>query len=163
MKTLPHLKTKRLILKGIEEQDTEIIVRLRSDSAIYKYFLFPHKLTAEEHLKWFRENYLYNYDRFDWVASNEQNVIGVFGVKKSSTEVEISYLLGTEFYGKGYASEAVNKIIEFCKESLGINTMIANVHRQNIASRKFIERLGFSKRNETKDFICYEKKLCNFL
>ena len=62
-----------------------------------------------------------------------------------------------------------NEIYAF-SSALTIKSIIANVHKQNTASIKFIERLGFllrdscnehndSNNDETNSFICYEKRV----
>ena len=68
MKKVPVLQTARLIMRGITEEDTRAIITLRSDPNVYKYFVSPHQITEEEHLSWFKNNYIFNEDRLDWIA-----------------------------------------------------------------------------------------------
>ena len=51
MKTVPELKTERLILRNITEEDTPVIVKWRSDPAVYRFFLdIAEKLSLEHQL-----------------------------------------------------------------------------------------------------------------
>lgn len=161
MKTVPVLKTARLYLRGIAEEDTHAIVALRSDPNVYKFFVLPHQITDKEHLTWYKNNYLYNDNRIDWIAfDTTDNLVGVFGVKretKDSKEAEVSYILSPEQYGKGYAAEAVLQLIQFCKNEWNCDSVIAEVHNENVVSIRFAERLGFVE--EKPKFIIFRKEL----
>ncbi len=163
MKKVPALQTAHLILRGIVEEDTQAIVVLRSDPNVYKFFVSPHQITEEEHLKWYKNYYLLNEDRIDWAAlDTNNNLIGVFGVKRETTdskEAEVSYILDPAQYGKGYASEAVSRLMQFCKEEWNCVSVTAEVHKENIRSINFAERLGFFKKDVKNVFIILKKTL----
>ena len=161
MKKVPVLQTIRLTLRGITEEDTRAIVTLRSDPNVYKFFVSPHQITDKEHLTWYKNNYLFNDNRIDWIAFDAaDNLVGVFGIKretKDSKEAEVSYILLPEQYGKGYAAEAVNRLMQFCKDEWNCGSVIAEVHNENVISIRFAERLGFGKKEIKGMFIIYRK------
>lgn len=80
-KNVAELESERLILRGITEDDAPEIVEWRSDPEAYKFFRSPHRITMDEHLAWFRNRYLSNDDRFDWMCFEKSSgsKIGVFG------------------------------------------------------------------------------------
>ncbi len=149
---------KRLILRGIDETDTEAIVKWRSEPEVYKYFKFPHRITAEEHLRWYNNRYLLNENRFDWICLEKEsgNRIGVFGLIKESNKVEVSYLLASEAQHKGYASEAILGLIRYASTTWGIKQVIAEIHKDNNSSIFLVEKLGFHIMNQKTPFIVYE-------
>lgn len=161
--TAPELYTERLRLSDMTDKDALSIVEWRSNPDVYRFFVSPHELTLEEHLNWFRNRYVYDTNRFDWVAfDKDEEAIGVFGAKRNdeiSGKVEISYILSPKYYGKGYASEAVERVILFCKENWNCRKVIAEIHRDNVDSIKFITRLGFSKESCDGNFIIYSRTL----
>ena len=166
MKKVPVLQTERITLRGIAEEDTDRIVRWRSDPEIYRYFGSPHKLTKEEHLRWYRESYLSDKNRIDWIGVLHNDAyVGVFGAKRgddNAKEAEVSYLLSPHCYGKGYAGEAITAILSFCAETWGCAYAVAEIHKENRASLKFAERLGFlpqGTRENEGNFIRYIKEL----
>lgn len=163
MKAVPVLQTARLIMRGIDEEDTGCIVKLRSDPNVYKYFISAHKITEDEHLKWYKNNYLNDSNRIDWIAFDAQkNVVGIFGIKrdtKDSKEAEVSYILSPQQYGKGYASEAVTRLIQFCKEEWQCNSVTAEVHEDNVDSIRFAEKLGFICERQEGRFVHYKKSV----
>ena len=161
MKTVPVLKTARLTMRGIAEEDTNAIVVMRSNPDVYRFFVSPHQITEEEHLNWYRNSYLFNKNRIDWIAfDTTNNLIGVFGVKReneNSIEAEISYILAPEQYGKGFAAEAINRLMQFCKEEWNCTSVIAEIHNDNMDSIRFAERLGFVE--EKPNFIIFRKEI----
>ena len=158
----PRLYTDRLVLSDITEDDASAIVKWRSDPDIYKYFVSPHKITLEEHLNWYRTKYVYDKNRFDWIAFSGEGPIGIFGLKRkseSSDTAEVSYILSPKHYGKGYAGEAVERLIEFCKKEWKCRKVMAEIHRDNIMSVRFIKRLSFVLECAEGDFVRYGKEL----
>ncbi|WP_295089950.1 GNAT family N-acetyltransferase [Ruminococcus sp.] len=159
----PELYTERLVLKEITESDATYIVKLRANPNVYRYFVSPHKITMEEHLKWYRDKYIYDDSRFDWIACSEKNgPIGLFGIKRESADsdiVEVSYMLSPEHYRKGYAREAVERLIKFCKDEWKCCRVIAEIHKDNSASIRFIERLSFVLEEYDGDFVIYGKEI----
>lgn len=157
------IKTNRIILREITEEDADEIVAMREDKEVYQYFTKPHKITKAEHISWFFDNYLNNDDRIDFVAvvsddsKFKDSVVGVFGIKregKNSKTVEISYLLKNEARGKGYASEALKCLMKFAEVKWKCNEVEAVIHRNNIHSIRFIENNGFKFKTSDNDF-CY--------
>lgn len=160
-KVAPIIETERLILRGIEIGDTEDIVKWRSDKRIYQYFLAPHAISKEEHIKWYNTVYLEDERRIDWIClkKDTREVIGVFGIKRSNTQAEkgeISYLLSPEFRNCGFGREAVGGVIQWC-ETCGINEVIAVIHEGNKKSIEFIRSFGFRQSDTKGSFLIYEK------
>ena len=84
----------------------------------------------------------------------------MFGVKReneNSLEAEISYILAPEQYGKGFAAEAINRLMQFCKEEWNCTSVIAEIHNDNMDSIRFVEKLGFVE--EKPKFIIFRKEI----
>ena len=155
------LRTARLTLREIEEKDAVFIVRLRSDPEVYRYFVSPHRITQEEHLNWYRNRYLQDNSRADWIAEDRDGkAVGVFGIKAGAKDgsAEISYILAPEAYGKGYAREAVEAVMRFAAEERRITRFTAEIHKDNRASIRFAEKAGFRAAGQEGDFIRFERK-----
>lgn len=162
MKEVPVLQTVRLTLRGIAEEDTHAIVALRSDANVYKYFVSPHRITEEEHLKWYKNSYLFNENRIDWIAFDANDyLVGVFGVKreKNINEAEVSYILSPQQYGKGYASEAIKRLIQFCREEWKCVYVIAEIHESNVDSIRFAAKLNFELEEKMGVFLRYKREI----
>ncbi len=163
MKSPPVLQTERLTLRGIKEEDAPFIAKIRSDPDVYPFFLVPRKLTAEEHLKWFREKYIYDDNRIDWIGFRGTDIpVGIFGIKRSdgnAAEAEISYILDPAWYGKGFAREAIEKVLCFAWENWNIRTVTAEIHRKNINSVRFACKIGMVEADRHGDFIVFRRAI----
>lgn len=160
----PQLETKRLLLNDIQESDTELIVKWRSDPNIYKYFCSPHPLVLEEHLSWYRESYIFNSNRFDFMASLKDNgtSIGVFGIKRIKEDInsaEVSYIVAPEMQGQGYALEAITRLHKYIKEEWHCTETVAVIHKDNLKSIKFAENLGYRCVEKKGTFLCLKREI----
>lgn len=154
------LYTKRLVLEGLNLSHSEAIVGFRSREEVYKYFKNPHKISIEEHNAWFENRYLADETRLDFVIKLESSgeIVGTCGISDlniSDGSMEVSYLLAPDFQGKGYASEAVNALIEYGFLKWGIKCVFATIHKDNKPSIKFVEKLNFQLVNTDGDFLEY--------
>ena len=156
-KIVAELESERLILRGITEDDAPEIVEWRSDPEAYKFFRSPHRITMDEHLAWFRNNYLSNDNRFDWMCFEKSSgsKIGVFGIVIDGKNAEVNYLLAAFAKGKGYASEAVRRIIDYVRSEFHVKKFIAEIHKDNLPSVAFAERNGFTLESSSGDFLLY--------
>lgn len=58
-------------------------------------------------------------------------------------KVGITYFVGAEFRGNGYASEAVRAYISYFFEHYDEDEIIATIREENVPSWKVIEKAGF--------------------
>ena len=157
-----ELNTERLLLREIIESDTDRIVQWRSEADVYCFFRSPHALAKEEHLKWFREIYLVDDEQISFIVVEKElcKKIGIVGIKRIQKDcAEVSYLLDKTAQGKGYASEAVQRLIEFSAEYWNCTKVAAEIHKENFASAKMIQKLGFQKKRVQGNFEVFERKV----
>lgn len=57
-------------------------------------------------------------------------------------EIEVGYLFGRDYWGRGLATEAARTSVQFGFEELGIKTIVGIVHPENIASQRVLEKAG---------------------
>ena len=68
--------------------------------------------------------------------------IGPIDVNNKSAE--LSYFIGDKsFWGKGYATEAINLCVDYCFETLGLHKVQAGCFEKNIGSQKALLKSGF--------------------
>ena len=68
--------------------------------------------------------------------------IGPIDVNNKSAE--LSYFIGDKsFWGKGYATEAINLCVDYCFETLGLHKIQAGCFEKNIGSQKALLKSGF--------------------
>jgi RimJ/RimL family protein N-acetyltransferase/ADP-ribose pyrophosphatase YjhB (NUDIX family) len=95
-------------------------------------------------------------DKISWsIRSNESNdFIGMMVLDQyhEGHHTELSYLLAKEHWGYGYAQEAIQLIINYAKENLILDSLIAETQSANLSSIRLLERLGFNKKHEVLRF-----------
>lgn len=67
-------------------------------------------------------------------------------------EAEIGYWLGESFWGKGYATEALQAMIAYSFEKLRLTRLLAGAYQENIPSQKVLEKRGFRHRQTIEHF-----------
>lgn len=71
-------------------------------------------------------------------------LIGCCGLRLyAENEYEIGFHLQPEFWGKGYASEAANAVIDYSFTNLKAKKLFAGHNPNNIVSKKVLNKLGF--------------------
>lgn len=65
---------------------------------------------------------------------------------------ELSYVFSDKHWGKGYAYEAVVPIIEYAKEQLRLDVIVAETQSANYPSIRLLEKLNFHKKHELMRF-----------
>lgn len=87
--------------------------------------------------------------------TNDQTLIGTFLIKPTSEQTcEIGYSIAREYWGAGYGKELVIGMIPYLK-ALQFQTITATSKKENIASLKLLESVGFKLIPERKENGCY--------
>jgi RimJ/RimL family protein N-acetyltransferase len=83
---------------------------------------------------------------FSMVDSATEAVVGSCAFKGPPEEgiVEIAYGVEQEYQNRGYATEAAQALVEFCKSRIGVNVVRAHTLSANLASTRVIEKAGFA-------------------
>lgn len=147
------LYTDRLILRRLTLDDLETIYQLRSNPELMKYIPRPLIKDFEEakaHFETIEEKIEANVG-INWgIALKEtpQKVFGIIGHYRISPEnhrSEIGYMLLSEFSGKGFASEAIDAVLNYGFQELNFHSIEAVIDPNNVASEKVLIKCGFVK------------------
>lgn len=87
-------------------------------------------------------------------------VFSLYYIHPKHKRCETGYWLFPEYWGKGYAYEALKAIIQYAFGSLEIHRIAAEVESGNTGSRVLLEKLGFSREAVLRDF---EQKNGNYI
>lgn len=152
----PAIGSKRLLLSEIQPSDRDSIFRLFSDEAVIEHYdlsAFEYIEQADELIQLFQARYETNAGiRWAIRLRESGDLIGTCGFNSWSPKMAsavIGYDLSPAFWGKGYAVEAVAKIISVAFEgrlSCGpLNRIQADTVPGNNASEAVLRRLGFKE------------------
>jgi ribosomal-protein-alanine N-acetyltransferase len=146
------LKTMRLILRKLRLSDINDLIESGNDYDIHynSFFLMKFPFGKKEAIEVINEQKKSkNLKRFGIEIKDSKIIIGVidlYNINEKSKKLKLGYWIGHKYRRNGYATEAVKKIIEYVFENFEIEKIIATTLVNNLASQKFLEKLGFEKK-----------------
>lgn len=147
---VPELTTPRLRLRQFEPTDAEAHYQTFADPETVEYFgTLPHK-TLDETQELLQRIQQYQEQRqgVSWAITLRDNpsVIGsvtLFHFDEGFHRAEIGYILNRAYWRQGLTSEAVQAVLAYAFNDLGLNRVEAVVDAPNKKSRAFLHKLGF--------------------
>ncbi len=86
----------------------------------------------------------------NWVVFAGDKALGtVQATVTPETRAHVAYMFHPESWGQGYATEAVQAVLEHLK-ILRVSRLEANIDTRNLKSQRLVERLGFERVEEIK-------------
>ena len=147
------LETERLLLRPYKIEDAVGLFELNNDLEVMKYtgdVGFNSIADAEQYITDCISNptgqlLKYNMGRLVVLDKRTQEFLGFCGIKTqdASQITDIGYRFKKKHWGKGYATEASEKVLEHGFEHHEKNQIIAHVHEYNYGSQRVAEKLGF--------------------
>ena len=61
---------------------------------------------------------------------------------------EVGYNLGKKYWGKGYTTEALKRVLDFAEEELQLTEFVGRYAKENTASGNVMKKLGFQYEKE---------------
>ena len=157
-----NLKTERLNLRPISENDIENIHKLHSLAETDKFNTLgiPDNITETKIIveKWISENNLENNKSFTFAVelNTGKEFIGVIGInlgKEKYRNAEVWFKFDCNYWNKGYATESLKKIIVFGFENLKLHRIEAGCAIENIGSINVLEKVGMLKEAHTRKLL----------
>lgn len=163
MDRFPALETDRLVLRRLRHEDAaDLFDYFRRDqvTAYYDLESFRELRQAEDLIQvWNRRYDGQQGIRWGIALKSADRIIGTCGFHnwfKEHYKAEIGYELSPEFWGKGFMTEALQKVIHYGFEAMGLNRIEAFIDPANTRSRKLLERLGFREEGFLRE--CFYEK-----
>jgi ribosomal-protein-alanine N-acetyltransferase len=144
------LETDRLLLRRFEVEDAEAVFNnYASDPEVTKFLRWPTHTDIEASRKWCRfnvESYK-NDSYYNWaiILKSLGEPIGSIGAdiqNASINSVDVGYNIGKAWWRHGYASEALEAVVRFLIEDIGVNRIQAWHDPNNPYSDKVMEKVG---------------------
>ena len=146
----PVIESERLLMRPLRVDDAEAMHAVYGDDEAMRWWSHaPHASLKET-----RERLAKNTTTPDWRAwaitrkgdgADEDRAIGMLAAheKRQGRVVEIGYSLARAHWGKGYAREAVSRLLDLLFREEGNRRVFADTDPENAASNRLLERLGF--------------------
>ncbi|MFE0505681.1 GNAT family N-acetyltransferase [Peribacillus butanolivorans] len=156
----PILETERLILREIAKEDAEGIFACFSNENVTRYY-GQETLESIEEAEKFVDFFSNNYNekrgiRWGIEKKETKGIIGTIGFNAwlpKHKRAEIGYEIHPEQWGKGYASEAVSRVLTYGFDVMNLTRIGAVVFLNNEASNKLLTNIGFQKEGVLKKYM----------
>jgi RimJ/RimL family protein N-acetyltransferase len=142
---IPVLETERLILRAPTLEDAKHVAALANDKRIAENTRrLPHPYSRADAQDFISAVNVPNGEIAFLITTREGVPVGACGVAAyDEAAPEIGYWLGTPFWNRGFATEAVRALIDFAFTELEHDTLSAGARVTNPASRRILEKCGF--------------------
>jgi RimJ/RimL family protein N-acetyltransferase len=135
-------------LSDLEQRNIDVLVKLLNNKNVTKYLTsrIPQPYTTEDAEWWINtgsKTGITNAIQVDGYFAGVINVTA--GEYENFRSAEIGYWLGEDYWGKGIATEAVEKMTNYVFSSTEIVRLFAPVFSPNIKSMRVLEKNGYIK------------------
>ncbi|MEJ8547368.1 GNAT family N-acetyltransferase [Brevibacillus borstelensis] len=167
---MEKVTTDRLELKPMELADAPALFSFWSDPAVSKYMnieTFTDVAQAEQMIS-LLQGLSQEGKACRWTIALRQpfEIIGSCGfnyLDHENKRAEIGYDLGRPFWGSGYASEAIQALLDYGFQHLRLNRIEAKVEPENIPSIKLLKRLQFTEEGRLRQYEMSKGKLVDVI
>ncbi|KUJ62412.1 hypothetical protein AR687_08115 [Flavobacteriaceae bacterium CRH] len=151
-------------MRNIENSDTELIHKLRSDETANAFIGRENSSTLEKAQEFILkiQHLVQKNEGLYWIIrlKENNNLMGsvcLFNLDIENESVEIGYEMLPEFQGKGFMGEALKKVIAYTFEEIKAKKITACLTSDNIRSITILEKMNFKievkEHNNTHDNI----------
>jgi len=159
----PELRTERLLLRKITDDDVEQIFKMRSDKNVMKYIGKKPIVTMAEAKDWIKliKDSLSINSGITWGITeiNQTTLIGTIGlwrIIKENYRAEIGYMLLPEYWKKGFTKEAILKVVKYGFDEMKLHSIEAHISPKNVGSATVLEKTGFVREAYFKEDFFYD-------
>lgn len=146
-------------LRGIEPRDAQTLMDWHEDSELSRHMDFLAPPQTLESVKTFivkeTQNKLER-DHYFWMIENDQGEgVGHIDTRCNTRHGHFEYgvSIASAHQRKGYASQAIEKVLDYYFNQLRYHKAMAGVHSDNLASQALHESLGFQLEGRLREMV----------
>lgn len=144
----PTIRTDRLIIRPMTEEDVPALKEWMSDKSIYTYWgKGPSKAELNPELLFEKEEKPTKSFHLGVALKDDDKVVGdlwVYLIEKDRM-ASVAIRLSKGVHGCGYGTEALRAITRFCFEHTELRRLWTEVDVRNVASCRILEKCGYTK------------------
>src|SRR5438132_1214121 len=144
-----NLRTARLTLRDMQQDDVENLYRLDSDPRVMRYIRdgsTSTRSTVADAVRRAIEQYRLYPGLGLWPAEGREDgrFVGWFCLKyvPKTVEIEVGYRLLPEAWGRGLATEGARALVRYGFDELGLDRIIGLTHPDNAVSQRVLRKAG---------------------
>lgn len=162
----PKLQTNRLLLRRMTMEDKEEVFFLRSDKSVLQFIRKEPEATLREAEEFIEriDNILAANDGVYWAIAlkdNPSKLIGTicyWNLRKEDERAEVGYALHPDHWRKGIMKEALNAVINYGFNTLGLHSIEGQMDANHKASAGLLESNGFVREALFREDFFYNGK-----
>jgi len=146
------LETERLLLRRLRESDIAPFLAYRNDPEVARYQDWEGCTKAEARgmiPAHERGEPFFPGEWFQFAVELKETEVLVgdlgFRISEDGMQGKVGYTLAREHWGKGYATEAVSRLLDHAFGALSLHRVCAVVDQENAPSAAVLERLGLRR------------------
>lgn len=147
---MPQLHTAHLTLRPYASADIPALVRLAEAREVAATTLrIPHPYTEQDAQQFIatcqEDSASGSITRFAISLQDNSELCGGIGLRMDEGQqhrAELGYWLGVPFWGKGYATEAAQAILDYGFDTLNLHRIYASLFPENVASGRVLRKIG---------------------
>ena len=165
---LLQYETQRLILKVLGpdysndvlrfySNDKDLFERYEADRSV-NFYTEPHQRTILQ-LEYGLALKLSQVRFYVFLKEDPDTIIGtvcLYDISNTYSRADIGYKFASEHHHKGYASEAVEKLIDIAFSELNLHRICAHVQEGNLPSIRLLHNMGFQQEGICRDYLCLQ-------
>lgn len=155
----PVIETTRLSLRLFTEHDAPFVLELLNSPGWLRFIGDRGIRSIEDASVYIESRITSCYDTFGFgmylvELTNQKKAIGMCGLLKREVldNVDIGFAFLPEYNGKGYALEAAAAVIDYARETLHLENIVAITDSDNIASQNLLRKLNMNFIRMVKPF-----------
>ncbi len=151
------IKTSRLRIEPLSEEDSAEFATYRSDPGIARYQSWDSPYSQAKALELIESQAGMNLPaKGEWLQLGVYLIetgeligdLALHALEETEPSFELGYTISKRFQGQGFAKEAAAALIEYLILQVDAKQFIATPDRRNLPSIKLLQSLGFAQRPE---------------
>ena len=164
----PELSSPRLRLREVRDDDAAALFAIHSDARVMRYWSYPAwtELAQAEQKIADIQRQRRELDMLVWAIADADTdlLIGssaIFYMDLTQARAEIGYSLHPDWQGRGLASEALQLVLGYVFNELGLRRVEADIDPRNLPSCRLVDRFGFVREGLLRERWHVNDEICD--
>lgn len=138
-------------LRTVDEDDIDFFHQTVNDPRVREGIASIDPITRTQEREWVESRG--SDDNINFVIAVDGDAVGSIGFKPPNTAgvAEVGYLVAPEYWGNGYATDALRTMCGYGFDERRLHKVYANVYETNPASAAVLENVGFEQEGVHRD------------
>lgn len=160
------LESDRLILKSIEIQDLDYLLKLRWDKDVMEY-LIHQPISSIDQLDWFKSLKKTDLALSIFIKTESSPILigttGVYEINQRHQRGIWRIRIDSQYQGKGYAREASSMMLDYAFNTLNLQKIISDSFPENSAVVKLLNSVGSKEEGRLRNHYFHKGKFMDVI